>query len=249
MSQELGKIERPTAESFVGTRKLFLVPLVFSPNPPPADFVGILERYWAGARNQVRRLGDRTGPIRHVYHEAVTQAGEPGRELIQRMSPRSYALLADYLKDDDAALEALEDAETFYESIDWQRCLVSGPMSQKVLDLALTGYREATKRRFEHMAQLIDQTLQPGESGLLLLPEEHRLQFPKDIQVFYVAPPALDEIHRWLRDQADRERRAAAPAAEEPSEAAGENAAESSGENAAESSAGSTVEAPAEPTE
>jgi hypothetical protein len=219
MSQELGKIDRPTAESFVGTRKLFLVPLVFSPNPPPADFVGILERYWAGARNQVRRLADHTGPIRHVYHEAVTQAGAPGRELLQRVSPRSYALLADYLVDDDATLEALEEAETFYESIDWQRCLVAGPMSQKVLDLALTGYREATRRRFEHMAQLIDRTLQPGESGLLLLPEEHSLQFPKDIQVFFVAPPALDEIHRWLRDQADRERRAGPPAADEPPEA------------------------------
>jgi hypothetical protein len=232
MSQELGKIERPTAESFGGTRKLFLVPLVFSPTTPPPDFVAILERYWAGARNQVRRLADRTGPIRHVYHEAVTQAGEPGREMIQRMSPRSYALLADYLKDDDATLEALEDAETFYESIDWQRCLVSGPMSQKVLDLALTGYREATKRRFEHMAQIIDRTLPPGESGLLLLPEEHGIQFPKDIQVFFVAPPALDEIHRWLRDQADRERRAGAPAAEETPDAPGENAAEASAESA-----------------
>ena len=36
---------------------------------------------------------------------------------------------------------------------------------------------------------------------------EHQLQFPRDIQVFYVAPPALDEIHRWLRDQQERERR------------------------------------------
>src|SRR5579859_6891991 len=106
MSQELGKIERPTAESFVGTRKLFLVPLVFSPTPPPADYVAILERYWAGARNQVRRLADRTGPVRHIYHEAVTQSGAAGRDLIQQMSPRSYTLLEEFLRDDDAIVEA-----------------------------------------------------------------------------------------------------------------------------------------------
>ena len=27
------------------------------------------------------------------------------------------------------------------------------------------------------------------------------MQFPQDIQVFYVAPPALDEIKRHLREQ------------------------------------------------
>jgi hypothetical protein len=27
------------------------------------------------------------------------------------------------------------------------------------------------------------------------------VQFPQDIEVFSVAPPALDEIHRWLRDR------------------------------------------------
>jgi guanylate kinase len=27
------------------------------------------------------------------------------------------------------------------------------------------------------------------------------VQFPPDIQIIYVAPPALDELKRWLRDQ------------------------------------------------
>jgi hypothetical protein len=214
MAQELGKLERPTAESFEGTRKLFLVPLVYSPSEPPADYVGMLERYWAGARNQIRRLADRTGPIRHIYHEGVAVADEPGLQQIERMSPRSHALIADYVKEDEAKIEALEDAETFYEMLDWHRCLMAGLASRKVMDLALNGYRDSTKRRFEHMAQRIDQTLKPGDSGILLMPEENSLQFPKDIQVFYVAPPALDDVHRWLRDQAQRERAEAAKAQE-----------------------------------
>ena len=27
--------------------------------------------------------------------------------------------------------------------------------------------------------------------------EGHQIQFPSDIQVFYIAPPSLDEIQRW----------------------------------------------------
>jgi hypothetical protein len=27
------------------------------------------------------------------------------------------------------------------------------------------------------------------------------VQFARDIEVFSVAPPALDDIHRWLRDR------------------------------------------------
>src|SRR5256714_78261 len=76
IAQELGKIERPTAESFEGSRKLFFVPLVYSPAEPPPDYVGMLERYWAGVRNQVRRLAERTSPVRHIYHEAIFQEGD-----------------------------------------------------------------------------------------------------------------------------------------------------------------------------
>jgi hypothetical protein len=38
--------------------------------------------------------------------------------------------------------------------------------------------------------------------ALLFIREGHLVQFPRDIDVFSVAPPALDEIHRWARDRA-----------------------------------------------
>jgi hypothetical protein len=206
MAQELGKIERPTAESFEGSRKLFFVPLVYSPTEPPPDYVGTLERYWAGARNQVRRLAERTSPVRHVFHEAIFQEGEEAARTIEQLNRRSHSLIAEFVEG-GARIEALEDAETFYEAIDWQRVLMLGPSSRKVIDAALSGYRDATKRRYELMAQRIDQALKPGESAILLMPEEHAIQFPRDVQVFYVAPPSLDEIHRWLREREERERR------------------------------------------
>ena len=38
------------------------------------------------------------------------------------------------------------------------------------------------------------------------------MQFPQNIEVFMVAPPALDAIHRWLRDRPPDDK------AEEPAE-------------------------------
>lgn len=203
MSQELGKIERPTAESFEGTRKIFLVPLVYSPAEPPADYVGMLERYWAGVRNQVRRLSERTSQIARIYHEGVYESGETGVKMIEQVNPRGHTLISEFVEA-NAKVESLEDSELFSESVDWQRCLMTGLVSRKVIDLAVNGYREATRQRYDVMVKRINDTLLAGESAILLIQEDHSLQFPKDVQVFYVAPPALDEIHRWLRDREDR---------------------------------------------
>jgi hypothetical protein len=52
------------------------------------------------------------------------------------------------------------------------------------------------------MAKRISETLKDDEAGLLFIREEHSVQFPGDVEVFSIFPPALDEIHRWYRDQA-----------------------------------------------
>jgi hypothetical protein len=63
---------------------------------------------------------------------------------------------------------------------------------------------EIGKKRNEHIARKIDETLKDNEIGILLMRENHQVQFPPDIQVFYVAPPALDEIKRWLRESENK---------------------------------------------
>jgi hypothetical protein len=63
-------------------------------------------------------------------------------------------------------------------------------------------YQEASRRRYELMAKRIDETLKDEEAGILIIGQDHAVQFPPDIQVFYVAPPALDELYRLLRDHA-----------------------------------------------
>jgi hypothetical protein len=200
---ELGRVERPEAEPFRAERKLYLVPLVYSPKEPPADYVATLARYWGGVREHVRRLEERIGAVRRVYHESVPIGGPEGLKLVEQLNVRSHEIASQKVEA-GAMLEALEDAELLAEVVDWQRCMMVGLSSAKVANQVWTAYREANKQRGEHLAKRIDETLGPGEAGLLFILEEHSLQFPQGIQVFYVAPPALDEVHRWIRDHSHR---------------------------------------------
>ncbi len=205
MSSELGRLEKPEAEPFQAQRRVYLVPLVFAPRQPSPDYADLYERYWRGVREHLLRLEGSLGAIAHVYHEGIGLAGEEGIGAAEQVSPKS-ASVARSKVESGASFEALEDGELVAESLDWQRCLLVGLQSRKVAEYVWSSYSDAMRQRYEVMARRLDETLKPGESGLLFIAEDHRLQFPTDVRVFYVAPPALDEIHRWLRDQQSRSR-------------------------------------------
>lgn len=200
MSSELGKIERPEAEQFKGQRKIYLVPLVFEPRQPTKDYAELYERYWSGVREHLLKLEASIGSIAHVYHEAVGLSGEDGLAEAEKLNAKS-ASIARGKVEAGATFEALEDEDLVTETFDWQRCLMVGLENRRVADQVWAFYNEAVRKRYEVMAKRIDETLKAEEAGLLFISEDHRVQFPSDIRVFYVAPPALDEIHRWLRDQ------------------------------------------------
>jgi len=201
VSTELGRIEKPEAEPIKGERKIYLAPLVPVIKDAPAEYTEKVERYWTGVREHVLNLENRIGVIKHVYHEAVSEAGDEGLRLAEQFSPDSAAI-AKQKVEQGAHFEALEDRDVLAEMTDWQRCLMTGLVSQNVADKVWGFYTEAVRKRNEEMAKRLDETLQPAEAGILFISENYQLQFPSDIQVFYVSPPALDEIHRWLRDRA-----------------------------------------------
>jgi hypothetical protein len=101
-----------------------------------------------------------------------------------------------------AKFELVEDEELLKESMDWERLLLTGFLSQKVADTVSHGFIAATKARYEHIVSRITETLKEGESGVLFIREEQTAQFPDELEIFSVMPPALDDIHRWLREQA-----------------------------------------------
>ena len=201
MPEQLGRIERLEAEHFKQGKKLYLVPLVYSGEKAPDEYKDKSNRYWQQVAEHLTNLASRIGRVNRVYHESIFQSGEDGMKALERLDPGGYQIARNQC-DDGAVFEAVEDEALFEEVMDWQRCLMLGFMSDKVAAKVSEFYIEAAKKRNESIATKISETLKDDEAGLLFIREEHSVQFPNDVEVFTIFPPALDEIHRWLRDQA-----------------------------------------------
>ena len=213
MTTPLSQFPKPEAGQYQGQRKLFLVPIFTLSPAAPDEGQQLLERYWSEVRDHIGNLERSLNAASHVYHEMVFSEGDEGMKLIELLNGKGYAFIQAMCQS-TAQLEATEDQALMHENNDWQRCLSIGLMSEKVMSTALEGYQETTRRRFEHIGTRIDDTLQEGEAGVLFIREDHSIQFPSNLQVFYVAPPALDALKRWLSDRS----RAAEESAQPPQE-------------------------------
>jgi len=205
MTEQLGKIEKPEAEQFKGGKKLYLVPLIFPGEDAPAEYKERCHRYWQQVAEQLASLEEKIGKVNRVYHESISLSGEEGMKLAEKINQSCYQI-AKSKCDNEATFEAFEDRELLEEIIDWERCLLLGFVTVKVASKVSEFYTETSKKRYEFMVSRITETLKDNEAGLLFIREGHRLQFPKDIEVFSISPPGLDEIHRWLRDEASKEK-------------------------------------------
>ena len=200
MSEELGRIEKPSAADLRKGRKLYFIPLVYAGSEPPEEYREKLDKYWEQVEGQVRDLELKLAKIRRVYHELIAVGGEEGIAAMKEVNEKSHHLAAARVEA-GAQLEATEDAEVLTEFVDWSRCLAIGLQNERVFTTVYESCVAAGKKRNEYIARHLDETLQDDETGAFFMREGHQVQFPPDIQIFYVAPPALDEINRWLRDR------------------------------------------------
>ena len=200
MPTPITKLPKPKVEQYRDARKLFLVPTFLISNEAPEEGQKLLGRYWSEVRDHIDNLERSLGKASHVYHEMLFSEGEEGFKFLERLNPLGCSFIQ-AMCHSDAHLEATENKALVEECSDWQRCLGLGLMSEKVLSTALESYQQATTRRYEHIAARIDETLKPEEVGTLFMREDHGVQFPSDVKVFYVAPPALDALKGWINEQ------------------------------------------------
>lgn len=197
MTTPLSQIPRPQADRFRDRKKLFLVPIYVMPPDGPPDGLELVERYWSEVRDSIANLERSLGPASRVYHELIYAAGEDGLAQVDMMNPQGAAFIRAMCQS-TAALHALEDAELVHEHTDWQRVLSLGPASQKVFAAALEGYQSTLQARYDRISEKLSEDLSEGDAAALFIREDHRVQFPADVQVFFVAPPSLDNLKRWL---------------------------------------------------
>jgi hypothetical protein len=216
MPEELGKIEKPAVEEFKGGRKLYFVPLILTSGELPLEFTILYDRYWNDVESQIAGLEAKLGPVNHIFHELVPESGEAGLKTLEQMKVGSLEIIKKRIEN-KVPFEAIEDSEILTELMDWSRCLSIGLQSQKVFSKIYEFYNEANKNRNESISKKINELLKENESSILIMNEGHHVQFASDIRVFYVSPPVLDELKRWMRDYEAKQKEQSSKETKEPS--------------------------------
>ena len=189
----LGPTGKTDPRRFDGKKKLFLVPLIPMSNAISESNSELLDRYWKEVTQQIGNLESALGTVRHVFHEMVHDESENGLNMLESISPGSVKLVR-HLTGSGAKLCQLEDPELLMEMTDWQRCLSVGLISKKVFEMASENYKILSDKRNTSIAERINNVINETDVGLLCISEGHTVQFPTDIQVFYVAPPSSNDL-------------------------------------------------------
>jgi len=198
VSQELGRLERPAAQQFAGKRKLLLLPLIQAPRVEEPAAKELLDRFWDQTHQQIASLEKGLGRLLYIFHETLTEGGESGLKQLEMSDSRSHRFVQEKCQA-GAALVAIEEPELLLETLDLRRFLMMPMASQRVSQRIQEWFAESNRERYQHIAERIDATLGEDQVGLLLISEGHQVQFPSDLEVFYIAPPALDDFRRWFQ--------------------------------------------------
>lgn len=193
------KIETPE-KGRNASRKLYIVPLIFAPNQPQPELARVISWYWEQIEAQLADLETTQTKANKVYHELITIGGEEGEKAIAGLNKGSYQIAKTRL-DNGAELYPIEAADLLLEFIDWTKCLAIEFQSRTALNRVSESYTDVQKRRNEYIARQIDRSLKAGEAGILIFREGHQIQFPADMQLFYITPPDLDELKHWYKEQ------------------------------------------------
>ena len=198
---ELGKIERPDAESFSGKRKLYCVANVYPLKDAPDDYKGLVERYWGEVAQQTERL-EAAGKVKKIFCESVSAQGEEAYRVLAKLNEKVLGLVKKKVEG-GAVMFPMESEEIFGPFLDWTNCL-NVVRTREVFMKILEFYNEFSDKRLKHAVEIIEGSLAEGEAGLLIMRDEDRirLQLSPDIEIFLVTPPSYDDILRWFRERA-----------------------------------------------
>lgn len=203
---EVGKIERPDVEDYVGKRKLYCVANIYTIEEAPDDLKKLVSKYWDEVFKQIDKL-ESAGKIKKIFCEIIYQDGEEALEVLSRINERISQIVRKKIEE-GGILFPLEKEEIIGPYTDWSNCL-RVVYTEEVFKKVFEFYTEISNKRLEHILEIIDKNLAQAEAGLLIMKDEDRarLQFPRDIEVFLVTPPSYDDIIRWFREKLGKKSR------------------------------------------
>lgn len=216
---ELGKIDKPDAEKFTEKRKLYVVPILpFEEMTSQFNLeTAKIERFWGEVREKIEHFLSVYGNINTLYIEGVSEDKEHDIKLFEKYGTESnhYKLLKK-LVENDAKIRGIDK-----EALHGKLRLVYEEYSKSFLpeikeihegfygkEIDFDGWRKSLTDRIQEiqgeMTKFTSDILKDmpeNTTGILIITEGRVVEYPDNIDVFQIRPPAFDEIVRNIRDK------------------------------------------------
>jgi hypothetical protein len=196
---EIGKIVKPDAASYKDKKKIYFVRNLYLPQNSTDKYKEIFYRYWSEVEEHLDKL-EVAGKVSKIFCESVYMTGEESMKVLSAMNVRLEQIVK---KKIDAGGEflPLEDRDIFGAYVDWNNCLMLVRVPE-VYEKIYKLFKETVRERFKHISSVLTENIAVGEAGLLIMRDEDRefLELPADFELFYITPPAYDDLLQFIRD-------------------------------------------------
>jgi hypothetical protein len=196
---EIGKIGKPEVGYYKDKKKIYFVRNLYLPQNATDKYKSIFYRYWNEVEEHLAKL-EVAGKISKIFCESIYMGSEEALKVLSAMNMRLEQIVKEKIAA-GAEFLPLESKEIFGIYIDWYNCLAV-VRTQRVHETIHKFLDETIKERFEHVRSVLQENIKDAEAALLIMREEDRkfLVLPDDMEIFFVTPPAYDDLFQFIRD-------------------------------------------------
>jgi len=196
---EIARMGKPEAAYYRDKKKIYFVRNLYLPQNATDKYKSIFFRYWNEVEEHLAKL-EVAGKISKIFCESIYMSGEDAMKVLSSMNIRLEQIVKEKI-DAGAELLPLESRDIFATYIDWYNC-IAVVRTRKVHETIHTFLDETIKKRFEHIKSVLHEHIGDREAALLIMRDEdrERLMLPDDIELFFVTPPAYDDLQQFIRD-------------------------------------------------
>jgi hypothetical protein len=198
MSDEIGKIQKPSSKDIIGKRKAFLCVLLQAPPEASKELHELVQKYWDAVDTNITNLEVKAGAVKRIFIEGIPGKGEDVSVSLKEASLGAWNILQDRITS-GAQFEEFENLDILQKVIDWSKCLNVGLSNKGVAEKISEELKTESESRIEFITASIDNNLKDGESCIIFSGNQE-INLPVGIEKFIISPPELDMVAQWVKN-------------------------------------------------
>jgi len=198
MSDEIGKIQKPSSKNIIGKRKAFICVLLQAPPEASKELHDLIQKYWEAVDSNITNLEEKAGIVKRIFIEGIPGKGEDVSISLKEASLGAWNILQDRVSS-GAQFEEFENLEILQKVIDWSKCLNVGLSNRSVAEKISEELKKESESRINYINKSIDENLKDGESCIIFSGNQE-IELPEGVEKFIISPPELDMVAQWVKN-------------------------------------------------